>query len=128
MEKTKQNPDQTPETTKALSEEERMTEDIRLLRALFDDLTPEDIPEEVWQKVASGESLAGSYALYVLAKQKEEDRIKALNLENEKKALGRIKNDKPGEEYFSPEAVRKMSPSEVRKHYATILKSMDSWN
>ena len=111
-----------------LSEEERMTEDIETLRALFGDLTPEDIPEEVWQKVAQGESLAASYALVYLKDLKEKERIESHNRANEKKALGRIKQDKASEEYFSPEPVRKMSPAEVRKHYAAILKSMDSWN
>ncbi len=110
------------------SEEERMTDDIKQLRALFPDLTPEDIPEEVWQSVSAGESLAASYALFYVKQLKEEERIEKVNRENEKKALGRIKQDKGQEEYFSPETVQKMSPAEVRKHYAAILKSMDSWN
>ncbi|MBR6529967.1 MAG: hypothetical protein IKT43_00940 [Clostridia bacterium] len=114
--------------TPPLSEEERMTQDISTLRSLFPALTPEEIPDEVWEKVSGGESLAASYALYFLTQLKEKERIETLNRENEQKALPRIKNDQAGEEYYSPEAVKKMSAADVRKNYAAILKSMDSWN
>ena len=117
------------ETEKALpTEEERMAEEIRTLRSLFPNLTPDDIPEEVWAHVAEGESLAASYALYFLKDLKEKERIEQKNRENEQKALPRIKSDAPSEEYYSPETVKKMSPAEVRRNYAAILKSMDSWN
>ncbi|MBQ2253444.1 MAG: hypothetical protein II328_05605 [Clostridia bacterium] len=115
-------------TPEAVSEEERIIADIETLRALFPDLTPEQIPEEVWQKVSEGESLAASYALFYLKEQKEKERIETHNRENEEKALGKIRQDKDSEEYYSPETVRKMSPKEVRKNYDAILKSMDRWN
>lgn len=121
-------PQETSEAKKKLTEEERMKEDIQTLRALFPALSSEEIPDEVWQKVSEGESLAASYALYFLKQLKEKERIEAHNRENEKKALPRIKSDKPSEEYYSPETVRQMTPAEVRRHYAAILKSMDSWN
>ena len=115
--------EKTPET---VSEEERIVADIETLRALFPELTPEQIPEEVWKKVSEGESLAASYALFYLKEQKEKERIH--NRENEEKALGKIRQDKDSEEYYSPETVRKMSQKEVRKNYDAILRSMDRWN
>lgn len=119
---------QAPAANSPLSDEDRMKEDIRTLRTLFPALTPEEIPEEVWQKVSEGESLAAAYALHFLKQLKEKERIEKHNLENEKKALPRLKSDRASEEYYSPETVRAMSPAEVRRHYAAILKSMDSWN
>lgn len=117
--------EKTPET---VSEEERIVADIETLRALFPELTPEQIPEEVWKKVSEGESLAASYALFYLKEQKEKERIETHNRENEEKALGKIRQDKDSEEYYSPETVRKMSQKEVRKNYDAILRSMDRWN
>ena len=117
--------EKTPET---VSEEERIVADIETLRALFPELTPEHIPEEVWKKVSEGESLAASYALFYLKEQKEKERIETHNRENEEKALGKIRQDKASEEYYSPETVRKMSQKEVRKNYDAILRSMDRWN
>lgn len=117
--------EKTPET---VSEEERIVADIETLRALFPELTPEQIPEEVWKKVSEGESLAASYALFYLKEQKEKERIETHNRENEEKALGKIRQDKASEEYYSPETVRKMSQKEVRKNYDAILRSMDRWN
>ncbi|MBP3686040.1 MAG: hypothetical protein J6J21_03315 [Clostridia bacterium] len=117
--------EKTPET---VSEEERIVADIETLRALFPELTPEQIPEEVWKKVSEGESLAASYALFYLKEQKEKERIEIHNRENEEKALGKIRQDKDSEEYYSPETVRKMSQKEVRKNYDAILRSMDRWN
>lgn len=116
------------ENNESKTEEERMTEEIRTLRSLFPNLTPEEIPEEVWGKVAEGESLAASYALHFLKELKEKERVEAKNRENEQKALPRIKAGSEREEYYTPETVKKMSPAEVRRNYAAILKSMDSWN
>ena len=59
---------------------------------------------------------------------KEQERIEKLNAENEKKASPRVKGDKAEEDYYSFETVKHMTPDQVRKHYAAILKSMDSWN
>lgn len=108
--------------------ETAMRNDIALLRELFPTLSANDIPDEVWKKVSEGEGLAASYALYFLCDLKKKEKIAQKNRENEEKALGKIKHDHGAEDYFSAETVRAMSPAEVRKHYAAILKSMDSWN
>ena len=110
------------------SADKRMREDIALLKELFPALKADDIPDEVWEKVQNGETLAASYALYFLQSVKEKERIEKLNDENSKKAVPRVKSDQASEPYFSPETVKSMSPGAVRKHYAAILKSMDSWN
>ncbi len=118
-----------PEEETAISDpKEKMKADIALLKDLFPALTAEEIPDEVWEDVKNGQSLAASYALYFLKTVKEQERIEKLNAENEKKASPRVNNDPAEENYYSYETVKNMSPAEVRKHYAEILDSMDSWN
>lgn len=111
------------------SEEKRqaMEEDIELFHSLFPEVGAKDIPEEVWQSVEAGESLAASYALYFVKNAKEEERIRDLNEKNAKKAPPRIGDDGKEADYFSPEAVKGMTRDEIKKNYKAILRSMDSW-
>lgn len=104
-----------------------MEEDIELFHSLFPEITSKDIPEEVWQRVEDGESLAASFALYFVKNAKEEERIRALNEKNEKKAPPKICDDGREADYFSPEAVKGMTRGEIKKNYKAILRSMDSW-
>jgi hypothetical protein len=106
----------------------RMEKDIALFHSLFPEVKAEEIPLSVWQRVEMGESLAASYALYAVAKMREEEAIRAVNEANEKKALPPIRRDGTEAEYFSPEAVKSMSRSEIKKHYDAILRSMEQWN
>ena len=107
--------------------EAKMKEDIELFRRLFPEVKSQDIPEEVWLRVEKGESLAASYALSFVQKMREEEHILKVNEENEKKAPPRIRHDGKEYEYFSPEAVKSMSRSEIKKNYDAILSSMEKW-
>ena len=40
----------------------------------------------------------------------------------------KVRNDGGAKGYFSPEAVKAMSRSEVKKNYDAILRSMEKWN
>ena len=106
----------------------KMETDIALFHALFPEVKAESIPEEVWEMVENGESLAASYALFTVKKQREEEKIRAVNEENQKKAPPRIRHDGAESEYFSPEAVKSMSRKEIKENYDAILKSMEKWN
>ncbi len=119
---------QKEDAAEPISDEDKIRADIQTLRELFPALKSEDIPEEVWQQVQNGESLSCAYALHFLKDLKEQERIQKHNEETQKKAPPRVRQNAEAENYFSAEAVRAMSPEEVRKHYAAILKSMDSWN
>ncbi|MBE6711926.1 MAG: hypothetical protein E7580_00235 [Ruminococcaceae bacterium] len=110
------------------SSEQLMEEDIDLFRSLFPEVKGEDIPQEVWDRVEQGESLAASYALFAVKKYREEERIGRINEENGKKAPPPIEGGKAEGDYFSPEAVKNMSRSEIRKNYDKILSSMEKWN
>ena len=69
-----------------VSPQQLMEEDIDLFRTLFPEVKGEDIPQEVWDRVEQGESLAASYALFAVKKYREEERIGRINEENQKKA------------------------------------------
>lgn len=113
---------------KAEDPTEKMEEDIALFHSLFPQVKAEDIPEEVWESVEKGESLAASFSLYTIKQQREEEKIRAVNEENEKKAPPRIRHDGAESEYFSPEAVKSMTRKEIKENYDAILKSMEKWN
>ncbi len=122
-------PAQTPESEEAgVSAEDWMEEDIELFRSLFPEVKGEDIPQEVWDRVEHGESLAASYALYAVQQYREEERVSRINEENGKKAPPPIEGSSAEGDYFSPEAVKSMSRSEIRKNYNKILSSMEKWN
>lgn len=114
-------------TEENADETEMMKEDIALFHRLFPEVKAKDIPEEVWERVEAGESLAASFALSFVLKMKEEEHIKTVNAANEKKAPPRIRHDGAEYDYFSPEAVKSMSRSEIKKNYDAILASMEKW-
>ena len=90
-------------------------------------VSPEDIPEEVWESVAVGGSLAAAYALYHRKEQLRRNRVRELNDKNAELSTGKVGVDS-AKEYFTPSDVRAMSRSEVRANYSKILNSMKKWN
>ncbi len=122
------------ETAESASEEEKkdpvdkLKEDVELFHALFPEVSGENIPQEVWDRVEMGESLAASYALYTVKENREEEKIRKINEENSKKAPPPIQTAGADEDYFSPEAVKKMTRSEIKENYDKILSSMEKWN
>ena len=109
-------------------DEEKVREDVELFHTLFPEASAKDVPKEVWEQVEAGQSLAASYALYTLVRERENERIRRVNEENAASAPPRIRSDGADGTFFSPEAVKKMTREEVRKNYKEILKSMDHWN
>ena len=106
---------------------EKIRTDLEVLHELFPELKVEDIPDEVWEKVALGESLSGAFAINFIRKMNEEKKVLEVNEKNSKSALPPI-NGAPEDDFFSPECVKNMSEKEVRKNYSKILKSMEKWN
>ena len=113
---------------KPFDPELRMEEDITLFHRLFPHVTAKQIPDEVWERVEEGESLAAAFSLYTIQKMREQEAIEKVNAENESKAAPRIRHDGEDTAYFSPEAVKAMSRSEIKKNYDAILASMDKWS
>ena len=94
---------------------------------LFPEISVRSIPDEVWERVKEGNSLAAAYSVYERRIAEAARRIELINERNARKAAGAAgKNATP--EFFSADDVRKMSPSEVRANYAKIRRSMEKWN
>ena len=89
----------------------------------FPEVDLKSIPDEVFDGMRSGNSLASSYALYKI----RADRISEQNQKNAYRSSGRI-GKSAASEYFSADEVRKMSPSEVKANYTKIIESMKKWN
>lgn len=115
------------EEEEKISPKEKMEADVTLFHSLFPQVKSEDIPQEVWDSVEAGESLAAAYSLFVVKKYREEERIRKVNEENDKKAAPRVHSDPEEGEYFSPEVVKGMTREEIRKNYNKILTSMEKW-
>ncbi len=94
--------------------------------ALFPEIPVEEIPDEVWESVKNGASLAASYALYEKRMAAEALRIARINAKNASKSPGAAGTDTAGE-YFSPDDVRRMSRAEVHANYSKIKESMKKW-
>lgn len=105
---------------------ERLLSEIGEFSSLFPHVDLDLIPEQVWESVKKGTSLPASYALYEKRILAEEARIRSINESNASRSAG-IAGINTANEYFSPDEVRKMSPSEVHANYSKIKESMKKW-
>lgn len=108
-------------------ERERAEAELSRFHEYFPETSTAQIPDEVWDAVKRGESLAGAYSLYVRRGELEKSRIDEFNKKVRKMSAGSITRD-GDEKYFSPAEVRKMTPAQVKKNYDDILESMRHWN
>ena len=97
----------------------------------FADYFPEtelhSIPDEVWERVKNGASLAAAYALFLRKSEREKKKIGDFNANNRRMSAGSLLNGE-GERYYSPAEVKKMTPAQVRANYDDIMASMKHWN
>ena len=110
----------------AKEQQEKIAEQLNEFSELFPDIAIKSIPDEVWENVKNGNSLAASYAVYEKRITEAARRIEAINARNASLAAGVAGKNSPSE-FFSADEVRKMSPSEVRANFAKIRKSMEKW-
>ena len=106
---------------------ERISAQIGELAELFPDVAPNSLPEEVWEEVRNGTSLAAAYALYERRVFMKNKHINEVNEKNARLSSGKAGNS-AAKEYFSPGDVRAMSQAEVRANYSKIIESMKKWN
>ena len=102
---------------------EETAKDISALSELFPNVRREDIPDAVWEEVRRGVPLLAAYALH----EKRRERREQINRRNALLSSGPIENATDSN-YYSPEEVKKMTPKEVRRHFARIRESMKRWN
>ena len=120
---------------KALKEElsekrrvlEKMSRDIGEFEEIFPDKRVNEIPDSVWESVREGIPLAAAYALYERKNAIRKDSAASTNVKNSSRATGPIGRDVT-ETFYTPDEVRAMSRTEVKKNYSKILESMKKWN
>jgi isopropylmalate/homocitrate/citramalate synthase len=111
----------------AAKHQEAIAEQLNEFSELFPEIAVKSVPEEVWESVKRGNSLAASYAVYEKRVTEAAKRIERINAKNASSSAGAI-DKHTSQEFFTPDDVRKMSPSEVRANYDKIRRSMEKWN
>jgi hypothetical protein len=81
----------------------------------------------VWKQVERGIPLSAAYALYEKKSTVDALRADEINRSNAQRSAGRL-GQNTAREFFTPDEVRAMSPSEVRDNYKTIRESMKKWH
>lgn len=111
----------------AAKHQEAITEQLNEFSELFPEIAVKSVPEEVWESVKRGNSLAASYAVYEKRVTEAAKRIERINAKNASSSAGAI-DKHTSQEFFTPDDVRKMSPSEVHANFAKIKRSLGKWN
>ena len=111
----------------AAKHQEAIAEQLNEFSELFPEIAVKSVPEEVWESVKQGNSLAASYAVYEKRVTEAAKRIERINAKNASSSAGAI-DKHTSQEFFTPDDVRKMSPSEVHANFAKIKRSMGKWN
>ena len=105
----------------------RMNAELAEFTDYFPEIDINSIPDEVWEKVKKGYSLAATYALFSRKSEREKKKIGDFNEKNRRMSAGSLMRGE-GEKYYSPAEVRRMSPAQVKSHYDDIIASMKHWN
>lgn len=110
------------------SEKESVDTQIGEFLKAFPGISPEEVPEEVWNEVKNGISLSHAYALWKLKSAGDTGTAKAeeINAANASRALP-VANDRSEPLDFTKEDVEKMPSSAVKGNYKKILNSMKKW-
>lgn len=106
---------------------ERMSREIGEFSEIFPEKNVNSIPDSVWESVRVGIPLAAAYALYERKNALRADTACRINERNGDISTGSIGRAST-ENFYTPDEVRAMSQSEVRKNYSKILESMKKWN
>ena len=116
----------TDELEKRSAETERINAQLAEFSDVFPTADVRSLPEDVWESVRQGNSLAASYALYTQRLLNREQKLRLVNDRNSMASSGRVTGNAP--EYFTPDEVRAMSQSEVHANFTKIKESMKKWN
>ena len=107
---------------------DRYASEMREFKELFPDVSTKKIPQEVWDSVKAGVDLSSAYAKYERRQALKAAKAEKVNAQTQQTAAPKIKQSEKTERYFTNEEIAKMSPSEVRKNYDAIIKSMNRNN
>jgi hypothetical protein len=105
----------------------RMNTELKEFSEYFPDTELTSIPDEIWERVKNGASLAATYALFLRKSEREQKKIGDFNEKNRRMSAGSLMKGE-GERYYSPAEVKKMTPAQVKSNYDDIIASMKHWN
>ena len=110
-----------------LAEKERAESESLLLKELFPDTDRESIPDSVRAEAQEkGLPLVAAYAIYERRRQLAAATAEARNKTNAGRSSGPLgKADNFGES-LSIEQIRAMSPTQVKRHYKQIMKTLSN--
>ena len=106
---------------------ERMSREIGEFSEIFPEKSVNSIPDSVWESVKAGIPLAAAYALYERKNTVRADTASRINERNGEISTGAV-GRATTENFYTPDEVRAMSRTEVRKNYSKIIESMKKWN
>lgn len=106
---------------------ERLGNEISEFSELFPGEPLTSLPDSVWESVRGGIPLAAAYALYRRKTELRAEQASLVNNKNNGMSTGAIGRDTT-ESFYTPDEVRAMSRSEIKKNYSKILDSMKKWN
>ena len=106
---------------------ERLGKEISEFSELFPNEPLTALPDSGWESVRGGIPLAAAYALYRRKTELRIEKANATNRKNNEMSTGAIGRDTT-ENFYTPDEVRAMSRSEIKKNYSKILDSMKKWN
>ncbi len=112
---------------KKQAESERIAKQLGDFYELFPDTAVDALPDEVWEDVKRGNSLAAAYAIYNRKLSIKAEQIKKINQKDASLSAGKAGKD-AASEYYTPDEVRAMSREQVRANYQKIISSMKKWN
>lgn len=100
--------------------------EIKAFRELFPEVNSEEIPDEVWEDVANGNSLSHAYSLFIVKNNLLNRHAESVNERNQSKGAS-VSSDGSTEPVFTKEQVEKMSGKDVKSNYKAVLKAMKNW-
>ena len=109
------------------NELERLGKEISEFSELFPNEPLTSLPDSVWERVKEGIPLAAAYALYNRKAELRAEQANITNRKNNQMSTGAIGRDTT-DSFYTPDEVRAMSRSEIKKNYSKILDSMKKWN
>lgn len=110
-----------------LAEKERIESEAVLFRELFPDTDRESIPDSVKTEAdEKGIPLIAAYAIYERRRQLAASVADAHNKINAGRSSGPLGRSDNFGESLSIEQIRAMSPTEVKRHYKQIMKTLSN--
>ncbi len=95
------------------------------LALLYPEVSPASLPDAVWEDIKLGVPMAAAYALFLRKEEQKAASAAAYHRQNSRRSPGGMTPSR--EEFYSPAEVRAMSREEVKRHYHSIMKSMEAW-